>query len=219
MREPREGWRFSGYGCSELKEAGKRIRKIFEENWKNKKIETEAWTELSLDLVASFAKDGALVEARPSRDRRDLGVPFRRNSKKEFASFDMLHSSNPIYEETKEDLDSYYSRLIKQPFEIFLAMESEWGKSNSCRATRHEVIEDAIKLTIVRARAKIMIFGPTKASEADSLFRDLAVLRENAGDTSPWLLVSNPWKDWGPKVKPIRCHGSKPCANCAMEPL
>lgn len=115
------------------------------------------------------------------------------------------------------ELDSYYDRLISKPFEIFLAMESEWGRSNSERATRHEVLEEAIKLAIVRARAKVVIFGPTTADQANRLFAEIETLRNSAGDPRPWLFVSNPWRERAVEFRVLKCPMAHSCANCAFE--
>lgn len=214
-----KNWRFCDYGCAELETAGGLIVDLFISHWRDETISTEEWTELGLDLVASFAKDGLLVEARWPRVRRTFRsaegkeVPVRA-TRKEFASFDMLHSSNPEY--ASEDIDAYYTKLIERPFEIFLALESEWGRKSSRSATRAEVLEDAIKLSIVRARSKVMIFGPTSGSDSKQLFKDLATLRQSAGDTSPWLLVSNPWGGEKPKFEVLWCGGTEgTCIACA----
>lgn len=214
-------WKFRDYGCAELETAGGLIVDHFISHWRDETISTKEWTELGLDLVASFAKDGLLVEARWPRVRRAFRsaegeeVPVRA-TRKEFASFDMLHSSNPDY--AGEDIDAYYTKLIERPFEIFLALESEWGRERSRSATRAEVIEDAIKLSIVRARSKVMIFGPTTGSDSEQLFKDLATLRQSAGDKKPWLLVSNPWQNGQPKFEVLRCGETEDkCIDCASE--
>lgn len=212
---------FQDYSCRELEKLGQAAVEIIGAHYDDAKVKTEEWTELVLDLFASFAKDGALIEARKPREnarstrdwRKELPV---RKTYKEFASFDMLHSNNPIPRE--EFIDEYYSKLISQEFEIFLALESERGKSGSRKTTRAEVLEDAIKLAIVRARCKVMIFGPVTDSHTDALFEDLEKLRESAKDPSPWLLVSVPWTNGNPQFSVLWCGTQAgECVSCRVE--
>lgn len=186
--------RFSEYDARELEQAGAELVDLFRRLWAVSEIGTEQWTELVLDFFAARAVSGALVEARASRLSSEVSQ-FRaelpaRHTYGEFASFDMLHSNNPGPNEYSSK-DEYWNALLARPFEVFLALESEWERGTR-EVTRAEVLNDAVKLAMVRARSKVMVFGARAADDAATLFSDIKQLRLVARDDSPWLVVGLP---------------------------
>lgn len=194
---------FDKYNPRELRLAGAELVEIVRQYWLDKRITTQEWTELVLDYFAFRARPDLLVEAeKPQRDPRapktwrpELPV---RTTRGEFGSFDMLHSSNPVGDHGQDD---YWTELIASPFEVFLALESEWGKAGSPAVTRRAVLSDATKLALIRARTKVMVLGPVDSAQAEELFDELARLRTSSADPAPWLLVSVPWKVNAPTWK------------------
>lgn len=122
---------FSKYDVAELEVAGDDLVGLFlRAEVRKPRLRTTDWTELVLDFFSARARKDVLVEARKPRQvdtrwRRDVA---RRKTKGEFGSFDLLHSTNPRYE--IGPLDEYWTELVEKPFEVLLAVESEWGSED-----------------------------------------------------------------------------------------
>lgn len=192
--------RFSKYDVAELKLAGQELVALFKRaEMQRPCLRTTDWTELVLDFFAGCARKDVLVEARKPRKhvkkrwRSELQV---RTTLGEFASFDVLHSENPRY--LGGSMKDYWTKLVNKRFEVLLAVESEWGAATKRKTTRFAVLSDATKLTIVRARSKVMVFGPVDAAQDEQLCDELERLRRSSGDNSPWLLVRQPWRATAP---------------------
>lgn len=100
----------------------------------------------------------------------------------------MLHSTNPI-PTTNEEPGPYWQRLLNKPFEIKLALECEWGGRAGFDGRRRLVLVDALKLSVLRAQAKVMVFGCAKPQHLQLVAESLKQLRTVARDDAPWLVV------------------------------
>ncbi len=76
-------------------------------------------------------------------------------------------------------------------------MESEWGRWNDSKLTFVDVMEDAWKLTVVNAVAKVMVFGSQATANRQEIVGALNRLREQSGDTAPMLWIDVPWETDG----------------------
>ena len=159
--------------------------------------DTEGWTEFVLDWFSARAGKGVLVDAR--RPRREEST---RDTHGEFLC-DLTHSTYPAYGiqgPKRFWRQEYWNEALENPCLVQLVLESEWGKARSPGATRVAVLHDAIKVATIKAKAKVVVFGPRDQEAGKALMKDLRDLRDSSGDDSPWLLVAVPWAEgqaWG----------------------
>ena len=76
--------------------------------------------------------------------------------------------------------------LNRGRFGMRLALECEWGLK------RELVLDDAGKLALIRADAKVMVFGSPDDSTQAALFDELRRLRSAARDSASWLCIDLP---------------------------
>jgi hypothetical protein len=177
---------FSEYTESELIACGDAFLTSCKKRWN--KTGGENWTEYVLDWFCKTAPEGICADARTSR----TPGPRSRGTSGEWL-VDLIHTSYPSVEN-----DKYWNAAIKEDsdraWSIFLALESEWGKGSSHSVTREMVLDDASKLTALRADVKVLVTGmPTK--HASNLEQDIRILRIRTRDSSPWLWVNLPNED------------------------
>jgi hypothetical protein len=176
--------------------------------WELSEGGTELWTDFVLDWFADTAPTSVLVDAHASPQLGwldflaakgvtdalgDLAEIPDRPSRSEFL-VDLLHTTHPRYANHPFYSREYWDAALRMPFRGLLAVESEFGKQGAVALTRSMILEDAAKLAIVRADAKVMLFGTTRGGpQTKDLLRDLRLLRKQAQDASPWLFVDVPW--------------------------
>lgn len=208
-------FKFARYDAEELTAAGERLVDGMVRGYDLKREPpTEVWTELVLDWFACAA--GAvsgrpvLVDAR-AREVREDWRPFfaclrdipRRDTRAEFL-LDLTHSTYPDFT-GRYFTDAYWDEVLLGEREVLLGLESEWGRFGDVRHTRVKVLEEAVKLAAIRARTKVLLFGSNGTEQRDHLFADVALLRYQARDAAPWLLVDVPWRwkeqSWQPSFR------------------
>ena len=74
-----------------------------------------------------------------------------------------------------------------------LVLESEFARPSRKGRARCQILDDAMKIAVIRADIKVMIFASNHGRDRDELFKDLASLREITGDDAPWLCIDVPW--------------------------
>jgi hypothetical protein len=79
-----------------------------------------------------------------------------------------------------------------------LSLESEWGRYGDARMSRAMVLDDAMKLALLRADAKVMIFASQAGRDRSDLLTALQRLREISDDDTPWLCIDVPWSSGPP---------------------
>lgn len=181
---------------------------------------TEVWTEFILDWFAHTAgtvsEKPVLVDARACAAREDWRPFFanlrdipRRNSRAEFL-LDLTHSTYPDFA-GRYYSDGYWDECLLQEREVLLGLESEWGRFRDVLNTRVKVLEEAVKLAAIRARAKVLVFGSNGTEQRDRLIADVALLRYRTRDEAPWLLVDVPWRwkdeSWQPSPHVLKDAG------------
>lgn len=180
---------------------------------KDQPIGNVDWTEAVLDCFANSAFEHATVDGRPSRrqphGRRGAEVKLTgglagiagspRTTFGEYL-FDLSHSSYPAYgTETSYRSDAYWAKALATPPEIYLVLESEWGKAGATTFSLSAVMEDASKLLHVCARVKVVLFASTTEENRERVL-NLAgtmvradVTRTNSGAAPTWLWIDVPW--------------------------
>lgn len=74
-----------------------------------------------------------------------------------------------------------------------LAVESEWGKYESLKQSLVDLLDDAQKLALVRAEAKVMLFATRRAADREGFVKRIKTVRTAASDPAPWLWIDLPW--------------------------
>lgn len=131
---------------------------------------TRAWTKYVLRWFSRSAADGLTT--------------YSRYDEREFM-FDLVHATwdkRPWLE------------ALHVPCRLRLVLESEWGKSTSPTATTRMVLDDAAKIALVRADAKVMLFGSCRDGHRNEIADALTNLRTQTGDPAPWLWIDVPWR-------------------------
>lgn len=207
MSEARQFQFTQGYTREELVECGEEFCRLLNDldPANVESLTNGEWTELVLDWFAATAPEEVLVDAKPPRTRvskayvdarKQLGVD--RGLRRTHGEFlvDLCHSNFPTYEIDRPFYsDEYWAKVAEAPREVYLALESEWGKANSAKANRHRVLEDAAKLPFFNARAKVLVFGSSSAGARGEIVSSVTRLRSTCGDDKPWLLVDVPWDE------------------------
>ncbi|WP_164017861.1 hypothetical protein [Pyxidicoccus trucidator] len=205
-------FKFVRYDSAELTTAGKQLVDAMIRGY-DRSLEppTEAWTELVLDWFAcaagAFSGQPVLVDARAREVRADWrpffsclrDIPMR-TSRAEFL-LDLTHSTYPDYI-GRYYKDAYWDECLLGQREVLLGLESEWGRCGDVRNTRVKVLEEAVKLAAIRARTKVLVFGSNDTEQCARLIADVALLRYQVRDETPWLLVDVPWRWTGQSWQP-----------------
>ena len=158
------------------------------------KYNTKWWTEHVLNWFARSAREGVFVDARKEQPTDQVVhevMPPGRATKGEWL-IDLIHTSYPPYKGKgywKSLLDE--NNNVESDWTILLALESEWGRSDSQPVRREMVLDDASKLTALRSAVKVLVTSMPK-EHAISLERDVEVLRRCTGDDAPWLWINLP---------------------------
>lgn len=154
--------------CDHLQRSARRLDKVRAVDGADKG--TRAWTKCVLTWFANSAGEGL--------------KPYSRYNDREFM-FDLVHAT---WDERP------WSEAIFGPCKLRLVLESEWGKSSSPSATLSLVLDDAAKIAVARANAKVMLFGSCKDGHRKDIADALARLRRQSEDPAPWLWVDVPWR-------------------------
>ncbi|WNG14412.1 hypothetical protein [Cystobacter fuscus] len=205
-------FKFVHYDSKELTAAGAQLVDAMARGYdRNMEPPTEVWTELVLDWFAcaasTFSGQPVLVDAR-AREVREDWRPFfaslrdipMRNTRAEFL-LDLTHSTYPDFTGRYYN-DAYWDEVLLKEREVLLGLESEWGRFGDVRHTRVKVLEEAVKLAAIRARTKVLVFGSNSQKQCDHLLADVALLRYQARDAAPWLLIDVPWTQRGRSWQP-----------------
>jgi hypothetical protein len=165
---------FNWYTRDELENCGVAFAKAFGEyRWMNR----AEWTAQVFQWFANTAASWTRVY---STKVDEAGSEFL---------VDQCHLRFPANAERRK---RYEAMLGNCNFEMPFALESEWA-TGSDDHRYCEILNDACKLTVVRAKAKVMIFGSDHGSDRDDLFDALKSLRHASGDDVPWLCIDVPY--------------------------
>lgn len=88
---------------------------------------------------------------------------------------------------------AYWDSILTQPIVMRLAVESEWGKYASLKQSLVDLLDDAQKLALVRADAKVMLFATRQAADRVQFVSRIRMVRNAASDPAPWLWIDLPW--------------------------
>lgn len=176
--------KFVDYGAAELRAAGHALCLAA------RAAETNDWTQFVMEWFTAASADGVLAWP-PSPDSR-AG---------EFL-VDHCHFSAPARGENESWL-SWYHRAFNEKTELVLALESEWGKRGTKALATSLVLDDAMKLAVLRARAKVIVFASRDGSSRQSTLDLVSKMRRSLGDETPWLWIDLPWqavrgREWEP---------------------
>ena len=190
----RVDFKFTSYTEPELARCGDEFLRSCKIAWHM--TGSEVWTEHVLNWFSHTAPAGVRVDSRLARSTGD-GV---RNSQGEWL-VDLVHTTYPS--------DNHYpywapATALKdeRAWSILLALESEWGKSRAPTQTFDMILDDASKLTALRATVKVLVTSVTNSEIAyDATLEDgIGKLRRRTRDTAPWLWINLP-----DETMPDRC--------------
>lgn len=109
----------------------------------------------------------------------------------------MLDHSHTTFPHPLNEREKWWDRwpraLDGRPLLMRLALESEWGKYGQPKLTLAAVLEDAWKVALVRADAKVVAFPSHGREDRNRIVDCLRRLRDQSNDGSPWLWVDWPW--------------------------
>lgn len=211
-------FKFDSYDVDEVGTMGERfssfVTSIFDA-YSSQRIPTPVWTDAVLAWFAAAARDGTCIDgARAPSSWR--GAPARvtpntslgdelagaRSAYGEFLKLDLVHSTWPTYSEESSYLSRMYWDQVSSPsdpntenIEILLALESEW-KGTTSEKNYACVLHSASKLSAIRSRCKVLIFGSRIARNGidtrEAISDSVAMIRRRTRDSAPWLLVDIP---------------------------
>jgi hypothetical protein len=104
---------------------------------------------------------------------------------------DQCHTTFPSIE-ADEDREERWERALQSPLEMRLALESEWARDCSVGEHFARVLDDAWKVALVRANAKVVIFASTNRLGQSRIVDVLHRLRACSSDDAPWLWIDVP---------------------------
>jgi hypothetical protein len=202
-------YQFNKYTPDELEECGRTFVQFLLDNRDTLfQLEGKEWTEVVLDWFSGTARSGTLVDAHPPKDAVTTELEqirqkvAKRTTVSEFM-VDLCHSNFPPYTPHPFYGRAYWSVSLSEPREIHLALESEWGKANNAQANYAFVMEDATKLSAIRAKCKVLVFATASTEYREEVLAGVKSLRQVMSDATPWLLVDGARSDWGKgKVQP-----------------
>ena len=76
-----------------------------------------------------------------------------------------------------------------------------YRKYASRTTTRNSVLDDAAKLAVMRAKAKVMVFGSHTSGDQKEIVSMLQRLKDGSHDTAHWLWIDLPWHE----VSDLKC--------------
>ena len=200
-------FQFEKYDVGEVQTCSDAFKKAVDEMRKAEReglvIETADWTHFVLNWFSATARKGLVVDAKRARAWGFGRPPRTRALIKELTGedrdtrgeslFDLAHSDYPPYEEGWGTA-AYWERALAEPRQLFLVLESEWGKENSPGAIFAMVLEDATKLLHVDARVKVVIFGSHSNDHRDQILRCGAQMAKIDRAKAAWLWFDVPWE-------------------------
>jgi hypothetical protein len=164
---------FEQYDLKELEECGRAFVAEFREK---PEIDTRKWT----NLVLKWFSETCPHDLR-SFSHVDPGGEYL---------VDLCHTTLP-HRNSKEG----WLRALKGACKCRLALESEWGRKWNKEESLSSVLEDALKLAILQADVKVMLFASQAGHDEADILAALQELRKAAGDDAPWLWIDVPWRD------------------------
>jgi hypothetical protein len=205
--------------------------------------DTTLWTEWTLNWWAMQCAPGCFVDARkrrtkPQRARAQNYTPQDWNSfygdqvqckKRETTGefvLDLVHTTIPgggrgchvnRRIETTLPAESLDSRTMR------LALESEVGSNGERAETIAKTFEDAMKVLVVHAAIKVMVFSTFEENQQELPLRKVILdyaarlVRADESAFTAWIWIDSPWDDLQPfarvyskegdEVTHVDCHG------------
>jgi hypothetical protein len=179
MAGHQHGFRFMKYDVGELRNCGAALCDRLQKSARyldNVRVISKgdagagSWTKYVLNWFERSAADGLTT--------------YSRYAHREFM-FDLVHATW----DKRPWVDA-----IGAPCKLRLVLESEWGKGNSPSSTTSMILDDAAKIAIVRADAKVMLFGSCRDGHRNEIAEVLTKLRRQTDDPAPWLWIDVPWR-------------------------
>lgn len=170
------GFTFVDYEAKELPACGQ----AFSQAFARKPTGTNGdWTQAIHDWFAQAAAPGVHV-----------------NDHKHHGEFivDQCHTRFPNPQEGVSHAEQWRQALATpHSCEVLLALESEWGREGDLGRTFADILDDAHKLAVVRAKVKVLVFSSHSGrGDHDTIIDAIAKLRVVAGDKDPWLWIDIP---------------------------
>lgn len=182
--------KFVTYDAMELEQAGRACCRAA------RQAEPDDWTRFVMRWFCEAAADG--IQAWPPSPDSRAG---------EFL-VDHCQFRAPPRGEDETWLD-WYQRAFGEDTELVLALESEWGKRGTKSLSTSLVLDDAMKLAVLRARAKVIVFASRDGTNRQSTLDLLGKMRRSLRDEAPWLWIDLPWRavrggEWEPASGVLR---------------
>jgi len=168
------GHRFKDYSAAELDACGRAFLVAFSCERHDSTKET---TEAVKQFFAATAAPGVSV----------LGC----NGRPELM-LDQCHISYAPRAAGQGGLD-YWDSILTKPVRLHLALESEWGKFKSTSLSLVDILDDAQKLALVRADAKVLLFASRPRESREPYVSRIERVRTVMADDRPWLWIDLPW--------------------------
>jgi hypothetical protein len=116
---------------------------------------------------------------------------------------DLCHTTYPVGQHDEAwPSCGWYERTFCTPCRMLLALESEWGTWGKPDKAFVEVMDDACKLAVLRAQAKVVVFASHWQGERRRVPDALERLRACHGDADPWLWLDVPNDPSSPQRTP-----------------
>jgi hypothetical protein len=185
-QDSRFDFKFASYTEPELICCGDEFLESCKIAWH--KTGSEVWTEHVLNWFSHTAPADVRVDSRPARST-GAGV---RNSQGEWL-VDLVHTTYPL-----GNHHPYWAPAMTlkddRAWSVLLVLESEWGKSRSPSRTFEMILDDASKLTALRAAVKVLVTSATNSRIAHDATLEAGIvnLRRRTRDTTPWLWINLP---------------------------
>jgi hypothetical protein len=180
-------FQFSNYSVEELRRCGEEFARDFTDVVFHR---TNDWTSAVSDWFCKSMAAGL--------------VCYKKGQVKEFLTLDQCHVTFRIPVPTQDATGcKRWDQPLIGPCELRLAMTHETGKDTSFGETCARLLDDAWKVALIRATAKVFVFpthqgarcGKTDRQEMHrrKIVGSLGTLRTQSHDDAPWLWIDLPW--------------------------
>ena len=180
--------------------------------WHFMRFSTYSVQELS-EFGSAFAVHFANLKLPETSDRKAAVLPwfckamapglrcYGRPAEREFPEFltvDQCHVTFRMPVPGDKAGCKRWNQPLTGPCEVRLALTCECGKYYSPGETRAMVLDDAWKVAVIRATAKVVIFPTHQGEKRQESYRreivdSLRALRMQSRDDAPWLWIDLPW--------------------------
>lgn len=164
-------FKFKDYSVAELDACGRAFIGKFSVD--PLAADNKVWTDAVLDWFRSTAPADVRVYP-PAPGARDEHI------------VDLCHTTYPLITQPYWPSVAFYERCFACHCEMKLALECEWGRSGNANHSLVMVLDDACKLAVLRARAKVMIYSTFGKNDPNRVLEALERLRGCHRDTDPW---------------------------------